>query len=492
MANQLDIRTRTQKIDNALTLDNNLANMMEKEGQWNKAVFSLYRNKYQLLDILSSYIKNIGDGGGNYTLMPNDMFYWAIQEQPNHLVKILQAPSNNGANGQPFQVIFEGTLLRPGYVIQWPSGTMSIIKGEGTEAANGQGGYLYTLQNMKKNATLSPTYDMVPGRQVSFFTSAYSELSITGYSHGFLSQLWKQHMTMCRLSYGISDVADTQATVFEYRNTNDPGKTWQKGLWWYKKQGEAMDLWYWMTQMMLVEGQSSVDDFNNSTHLVDTFNAEVKTGSGLLEFLRYAQNFQYYPGTTTYDWWYNLCYNLISVSAADGNKEFIFVAGPELYKEFNQAMINHVLSQRLSTNSQFLNKQNGKYSLGYEFDTFEGLFGCKLKIVPYWPWAAQWQYGHRVHPFLGKPLKSYEGVMIDVSPLAGGEKNIEILAKGDAGKNLANLHWCVPSAAGPRDRKDAGFYRPDGGLISKFHFLSQKAFVMRYPYSSAFISPAIS
>lgn len=446
-----------------------------------KAIRNIDVDQYSITGLINKIA-----GGIKSSRIQSDKIEWYINNNNTFtkLSALISDPDSLGLNGEKFNVVLEDNYYKSNEVVEFQSGAQAIIYGD--PAPSAKGGYLYTMQLIKKELSLHPNLDTA-GTRVAFRYNLHpQDMSDKGTSRVFLSEKFGTTFSTMRMSASISRAAQSQ--ILMYGMFNEKGD--KVDFWQYEQEYQFNIQWSMMNEMWLWHGQSAQDTYSaNKSHLFDINGNIIRSGSGLWEYLQDSQVKYYLPEHDNgFEFWQEIISDAIEMSPSKANKEYTLFCGQELYKHFQRDNHNYLQRYPIMSNDLVAYKKgNGKVTIGVEFDEIKGLYGCTLKIIPVHAWSNRNVYGNRLHKLSGKPLQAYKGCLIDTS-IIESEPNLCIYYKGGKGVTDSEaIEWEVPGAISMKG--NPGRFRASAFDGTQMYKLVEKALVFKYPYSSVIIEP---
>lgn len=442
-------------------------------------IFGVYEGAGNVLDLLTSGI------GRTVTIESNE-YEWDVMIDHDRAITIRDAKwqgatiastDTPGINNTPIQLWLEDKWFGPGAILAFDDRNyIARVSGEPYQDGN-EWVYTVFVADGQPDSYILPAL-LAAGKQVSREGSAYEEYSEEADIVNYMSPFkLRNRLNILRLSYDITGSAYSSVMVIEMKA---PGQNKSTKYWADYQEWVALRQWYRTIDRWLVYSKHN-GLADGSTMLKGTNGRPVYTGAGLIQQIA-PSNKRYFTTLTLSlleDFMSDLSYNILD----KGNRNFLFLTGEMGLREFDRVIREKVGTLLTGVETKFISGSGQELTLGGQFTTYKWLNGMTA-TVKHFPLLDDVILNRKLHPISGKPLSSFDYIVIDIGN-RGGEANLVKVVRKDREMVMGTVRGLVAPHSGHAKAITTEMANAKDGY--SVHFLSECGIMLKDPTTSGML-----
>ncbi len=435
---------QAQYRDGTFTDTNQLASaLLMKPDVLDAIIYIMGRDKTS--NVLQMLTQGTGrsDISKNVRTIGSDETMWAVQGSMLRSIPIVGPPSQTvrcGQNFSNFILPLAEKYFVLGDVCLFPDQTQCRVMAEPYQSGS-QWCYTFQIVTSDANAFIMPGA-LTIGKEIGMAYTSFEEGSEGGGMKEATPMMFKNQMTIQRMSGGMTGSAKNTVVHFKFRAGGDS----RKDIWAYVKQYELFKQWLESQEIHLWLGK--YNRLPDGTIPMSGANGRpVKIGSGLEEQISGIN--QIVTSTLTEESLKHMLFDTMCQGKECANDKRVVVTGRGGMWAFDNAMKKaYGAYSNFAEPSFFVEKKTGnKLAFGSQFITYRGLMGTEFTLV-HNPLFDRKEIFTDFDPVTGFTKKSFEMFFLDLSDY-DGIPNLEMITRGAGGENRRCLQWFTGGSTSP-------------------------------------------
>jgi len=460
---------------NRTTMTNSLAAALLTRPEIAMNVVNLFENNFSAF---SSYLARRGMAKKglapdmsteNFKVIGNRKYMWALKGYPfrkGTLVSTVASPTTATVLGQIFTIDVDTNYFSPNDVLELKDRRTQLLVMNEYPVENTPNVWTYKVKLMSNVAgAFVPAALITAGAEIGFSSTAFPELSETGYEKNTFPEWHTNYMTIQRMQYSISGSAQNTVLWVEHNGQR---------LWFKQQELEMMRRWAYARENQLIFGKATIDA-NDTTYVRDLQGREIISGDGLLAQGDGSLKYQY--NTLNVRVIENVMQNLQLMTNGDGVTE-VFVMGGQAFIWNFQRLMRDVF--KYNPLPLFVSESDIKQGVKVAFNAYE-MGGVRLVTAWNQAFDAAWRPQDR--DIYGQSKESSRAIFCSLGNTIGGDPMTELIALGNGSEDRRFVKKIIDGMASPDGNKRATASNSMDGY--QVQVLSETGICMKNPFGVA-------